>query len=158
MFELYGVGKDGMVYRSPLPRRKEVDILSEVGRTSPAKVPLLIVSTRELPSNWSVYRIPRDSRKHPLKYYLYYLHSVIDDRAVHTHTHTYTYTRTWMSLLVQLFFCNTELSSSIITPLRYFLFYFATWWKKLENNFEALLINFNCDLEVTLCITYCVMY
>lgn len=32
MFELYGVGKDGMVYRSPPPRRKEVDIL-EVGRT-----------------------------------------------------------------------------------------------------------------------------
>lgn len=30
MFELYGVGKDGMVYRSPPPRRKEVDIL-EVG-------------------------------------------------------------------------------------------------------------------------------
>ncbi|XP_077258132.1 dipeptidase 1 [Temnothorax americanus] len=29
MFELYGVGKDGMVYRSPPPRRKEVDILSE---------------------------------------------------------------------------------------------------------------------------------
>lgn len=51
MFELYGVGKDGMVYRSPPPRRKEVDILSEVGRTSPAKVPLLIVSTRELPSD-----------------------------------------------------------------------------------------------------------
>lgn len=31
MFELYGVGKDGMVYHSPPPRRKEVDILSEVG-------------------------------------------------------------------------------------------------------------------------------
>lgn len=30
MFELYGVDKDGMVYRSPPPRRKEVDIL-EVG-------------------------------------------------------------------------------------------------------------------------------
>ncbi|KAG5317952.1 DPEP1 Dipeptidase, partial [Acromyrmex heyeri] len=29
MFELYGVGKDGMVYHSPPPRRKEVDILSE---------------------------------------------------------------------------------------------------------------------------------
>jgi len=27
MFELYGMGKDGMVYRSPPPRRKEVDIL-----------------------------------------------------------------------------------------------------------------------------------
>ncbi|XP_053972760.1 dipeptidase 1-like isoform X1 [Hylaeus volcanicus] len=27
MFELYGVNKDGMVYRSPPPRRKEVDIL-----------------------------------------------------------------------------------------------------------------------------------
>jgi len=32
MFELYGMGKDGMVYRSPPPRRKEVDIL-EVGET-----------------------------------------------------------------------------------------------------------------------------
>lgn len=48
MFELYGVGKDGMVYRSPPPRRKEVDILSEVGRTtSPAKDPLLIALRRE---------------------------------------------------------------------------------------------------------------
>uniref|UniRef100_V9IAW0 Uncharacterized protein n=1 Tax=Apis cerana TaxID=7461 RepID=V9IAW0_APICE len=27
MFELYGMNKDGMVYRSPPPRRKEVDIL-----------------------------------------------------------------------------------------------------------------------------------
>lgn len=27
MFELYGVNKDSMVYRSPPPRRKEVDIL-----------------------------------------------------------------------------------------------------------------------------------
>lgn len=27
MFELYGVSKDGMVYHSPPPRRKEVDIL-----------------------------------------------------------------------------------------------------------------------------------
>jgi len=43
MFELYGVGKDGMVYHSPPPRRKEVDILSEVGRTTNlAKYPLLI--------------------------------------------------------------------------------------------------------------------
>jgi len=48
MFELYGVGKDGMVYRSPPPRRKEVDILSEVGRTSPAKDPLLRSGKRYL--------------------------------------------------------------------------------------------------------------
>lgn len=27
MFELYGVSRDGMVYHSPPPRRKEVDIL-----------------------------------------------------------------------------------------------------------------------------------
>lgn len=27
MFELYGVSGDGMVYHSPPPRRKEVDIL-----------------------------------------------------------------------------------------------------------------------------------
>lgn len=31
MFELYGVNKDGIVYRSPPPRRKEVDILEVVG-------------------------------------------------------------------------------------------------------------------------------
>lgn len=30
MFELYGVNKDGMVYRSPPPRRKEVDILEVI--------------------------------------------------------------------------------------------------------------------------------
>lgn len=30
MFELYGMNKDGMVYRSPPPRRKEVDILEVI--------------------------------------------------------------------------------------------------------------------------------
>lgn len=45
------------------------------------------------------------------------------------------------------FWSNTDqLSSLIVTPPRYRLF-FSTRWEKLENNLEALLITF-CDLEV----------